>query len=83
MGGERAPPAADAPELLRAWLESQGKTAYGFAVELEVTAETLSRWMRRRVQIPKVAALAIELLTGGAVPHARWGTLVTKKETRP
>lgn len=76
-------PTPDAPELLRTWLESQGKTAYAFAVELEVTAEMLSRWMRRRVLPSKVAALAIELLTGGAVPHTRWGTLVTKKEARP
>lgn len=74
----------DAPDLLRAWLDSRRKTAQEFAAELGVGPEWLSRCMRRRASPSKVGALAIEFLTGGAVPHTRWGPLVTKKkETHP
>lgn len=73
----------DAADLLYAWLKTQGKTAQDFAAELGMGPEMLSRYMRRRAQPSKVAALAIEFLTGGTVPHTRWGPLVTKKKDEP
>lgn len=58
--------------VLREWFADSDTTAAAFARLLDVTPETLSRWMNGGLFPSKVARLAIEYVTHGAMKHDAW-----------
>lgn len=77
--GERA-----AAKKLRIWLKSGGWTNREFAELMMVTPETFSRWLGGKTTPGIHRAIAISILTEGAVPARDWcisfdGTTVDNK----
>lgn len=61
-----------AAKSLRIWLRSGGWTNREFAELVFVTPETFSRWLSGKTTPGIHRAVAIEVLTGGAVPVGDW-----------
>lgn len=62
----------DAPRRLHEWLLRERMTQADFAKLLEIAPETLSRLMNGRLAPSKVVRIAVEHVTGGAVPERSW-----------
>jgi len=54
------------PTELRAWMERNGKTVSGLALELGISRTQLHRYLRGATPIPRPVELALEALKRGA-----------------
>lgn len=59
-----------AAKMIRQWCKAQGVTARALASDLDVSEETISRWLSGRLVPSRIARLAIVHVTG--VPPSAW-----------
>jgi len=64
--------APKAGRLLRDWLRDNDLTARAFSESIEVSEESISRWVSGRLVPSRCVRLAIEYVTSSHVPAASW-----------
>ena len=62
------------PATLRAWMATQNQRSADLATSLGVSVSYVSKLRRGRLAPSRTTALALELVSGGAVPAAAWDT---------